>query len=57
MGPGLPLGPSREFAINAVWLQLALTAADLVAWTQTILLTRDIRRPENRTPGRHPSLP
>ena len=30
--------PSREFAINQVWLQLALTAADLIAWTQTILL-------------------
>ncbi len=30
--------PSREFAINQVWLQLALTAADLIAWTQTTLL-------------------
>jgi hypothetical protein len=30
--------PSRHFAINAVWLQLALTAADLLAWTQTTLL-------------------
>lgn len=30
--------PSRHFAINAVWLQLALTAADLLAWTQTMLL-------------------
>lgn len=30
--------PSRHFAINAVWLQLALTAADLIAWTQTMLL-------------------
>jgi hypothetical protein len=35
---GLGRFPSREFAINAVWLQLALTAADLIAWTQTILL-------------------
>src|SRR3954471_5141702 len=35
---GLGRFPSREFAINAVWLQLALTAADLLAWTQTILL-------------------
>ena len=33
---GLGRFPSREFAINAVWLQLALTAADLLAWTQTI---------------------
>ena len=30
--------PSRHFGINAVWLQLALTAADLLAFTQTILL-------------------
>jgi hypothetical protein len=30
--------PSRHFAINAVWLQLALTAADLLAFTQTMLL-------------------
>jgi Transposase DDE domain group 1 len=35
---GMSRFPSREFAINAVWLQLALTAADLIAWTQTILL-------------------
>jgi hypothetical protein len=28
---GLRRFPSREFAINAVWLQLALTAADLIA--------------------------
>jgi hypothetical protein len=30
--------PSRTFAVNAVWLELALTAADLLAFTQTILL-------------------
>ena len=30
--------PSRHFAINAVWLELALAAADLIAWTQTLLL-------------------
>ena len=35
---GLGRFPSRDFAINSVWLQLALTAADLIAWTQTILL-------------------
>jgi hypothetical protein len=35
---GLGRLPSRVFAINAVWLELALTAADLLAWTQTILL-------------------
>jgi hypothetical protein len=35
---GMGRFPSREFQINAVWLQLALTATDLIAWTQTILL-------------------
>jgi hypothetical protein len=35
---GMGRFPSREFKINQVWLQLALTAADLIAWTQTILL-------------------
>jgi hypothetical protein len=35
---GLGRFPSRDFPINQVWLQLALTAADLIAWTQTILL-------------------
>jgi hypothetical protein len=30
--------PSRQFAINAAWLACALTAIDLLAWTQTILL-------------------
>ena len=35
---GMGRFPSREFPINQVWLQLALTAADLIAWTQTILL-------------------
>jgi hypothetical protein len=33
--------PSRHFAINAVWLELALSAADLIAWTQTMLLDGD----------------
>jgi len=35
---GMDRFPSREFPINQAWLQLALTAADLIAWTQTILL-------------------
>ena len=37
---GMGRFPSREFDINQVWLQLALTATDLIAWTQTILLAR-----------------
>jgi hypothetical protein len=43
---GLGRFPSREFAINAVWLQLALSAADLIAWTQTILLTAELAKAE-----------
>jgi hypothetical protein len=35
---GMGRFPSREFVINAVRLQLALTATDLIAWTQTTLL-------------------
>ncbi len=34
--------PSRTFAINAVWLELALTAVDLLAWTQTMLVDGDL---------------
>ena len=30
--------PSRVFAINAAWLELALTGIDLLAWTQHLLL-------------------
>jgi hypothetical protein len=36
---GLGRLPSREMAINATWLELALTATDLTAWLQTSLLT------------------
>ncbi len=38
---GLGRLPSRVFAINQAWLELALTAADLLAWTQTTLLVDD----------------
>jgi hypothetical protein len=30
--------PSRVFAINQAWLQLALTGIDLLAWTRHLLL-------------------
>jgi hypothetical protein len=30
--------PSRQFAINAAWLELALAGIDLLAWTRTLLL-------------------
>ncbi len=38
--------PSRHFQINAVWLELALTGADLLAWTQTLLLEGDLATAE-----------
>ncbi|HTM84111.1 MAG TPA: IS1380 family transposase [Mycobacterium sp.] len=34
--------PSRQFAINTAWLQLALTACDLLAWTQLLLLDGEL---------------
>jgi hypothetical protein len=43
---GMGRFPSREFQINQVWLQLALTAADLIAWTQTILLDGNLAAAE-----------
>lgn len=36
--------PSRVFAINAAWLQLVLTAIDLLAWTRMLLLDGDLAR-------------
>ncbi|OKI87227.1 IS1380 family transposase [Micromonospora sp. CB01531] len=38
--------PSRVFAINQAWLQLALTSIDLIAWTQALLLDGDLARAE-----------
>jgi hypothetical protein len=38
--------PSRVFAINQAWLQLALTGIDLLAWTQTLLLDGELARAE-----------
>ncbi len=43
---GMGRFPSREFAINEAWLQLAITAADLIAWTQTILLDGALAKAE-----------
>ena len=41
--------PSRMFAINAAWLELALTAIDLLAWTQHLLLDGDLALAEPKT--------
>ncbi|MBC7307579.1 MAG: IS1380 family transposase [Dietzia sp.] len=38
---GLGRFPSRQFAINEVWLTLTGIAADLVAWTRLLALTGD----------------
>jgi Transposase DDE domain group 1 len=38
--------PSRFFAINAAWLQLALTGIDLLAWTQMLLLDGELAAAE-----------
>ncbi|MGW0503824.1 IS1380 family transposase [Micromonospora sp. NPDC003241] len=38
--------PSRLFAINHAWLQLALTGIDLLAWTQNLLLDSDLATAE-----------
>jgi hypothetical protein len=38
--------PSRVFAINAAWLELALTGIDLIAWTQHLLLDGELAAAE-----------
>jgi len=38
--------PSRRFAINHAWLELALTGIDLLAWTQHLLLDRPMTTAE-----------
>jgi hypothetical protein len=38
--------PSRVFAINAAWLELALTGIDLLAWTKTLLLHGELTSAE-----------
>lgn len=38
--------PSRVFAINQAWLELALTAIDLLAWTQHLLLDGELATAE-----------
>jgi hypothetical protein len=43
---GLGRFPSRVFAINQAWLQLALTGIDLLAWTQLLLLDGELAAAE-----------
>ena len=48
---GLGHLPSRHEAINAVWVELSLIAADLLAFAQTMLLTDEpeLHRAEPKT--------
>ncbi|HSO54818.1 MAG TPA: IS1380 family transposase, partial [Actinomycetes bacterium] len=46
---GIGRFPSRQYPINAVWLELSLAAADLLAWAQTTLLDGDLARAEPKT--------
>jgi hypothetical protein len=39
---GLGRLPSREYAINQTWIQLAAIAADLIAWLQLLALDGDL---------------
>ncbi len=46
---GLGRFPSRAFAINHAWLTVVMIAVDLIAWTQTLLLTGDLAKAEPKT--------
>lgn len=47
---GKPTGfgrfPSRDFNVNAVWLELSLAAIDLLAWTRVLLLDGELATAE-----------
>ncbi len=43
---GLRNLPFRDFAPNAAWLELVLTAQDLTSWAQALLLEGDLARCE-----------
>jgi Transposase DDE domain group 1 len=43
---GLGRLPSREYAINQAWVQLAAIAADLTSWLQLLALTGDLAKAE-----------
>jgi hypothetical protein len=43
---GLANLPSASFAINQAWLQVALIAQDLLAWTRLLTLTGELARAE-----------
>ena len=41
---GMAKLPFRDFAMNAVWLELSLIAQDLLAWTKTLALDGELAR-------------
>ncbi len=41
---GLAKLPFRDFAINAVWLELVLCAHDLLCWAKALLLSGELAR-------------
>jgi hypothetical protein len=46
---GLERLPFTSFAANAAWMEMVLAAADLLAWSQTLLFTGELRVAEPRT--------
>ena len=46
---GLDNLPFREFAHNQVWLEIALIAQDLIAWTQALALDNELASCEPKT--------
>ena len=48
---GLRNLPCRGYEQNRVWLELALTAADLLTWTQALCLDGDLARCEPDSPA------
>ncbi|WP_329056226.1 IS1380 family transposase [Amycolatopsis sp. NBC_01488] len=46
---GLRNFPCRGYAENKTWLELSLTAADLLTWTQALCFTGDLARAEPAT--------
>ena len=43
---GMEKLPFRDFALNAVWLEISLIAQDLTAWTKTLCLDGELARCE-----------
>ena len=46
---GLDRMPFRRFAVNQIWLELVLAAADLLARLQTVALDGELARAEPKT--------